>query len=102
MKMTEFTTRVCAVASFVVMWCSVPVAAEAAETVARQQPVSVDSVTISLPVYVTSIIATAIFTWKVGQYDKKRATAHIERDMDELQQSVKRMEESIARMEQKR
>lgn len=89
--MSERAVRISAVASFVAMWVTSPVAAEAAEQMS-QRPVSVDSVTISLPVYVTSVVATAIFTWKVGQYDKKQAIKHIEKDLGEMREALAKLE----------
>ena len=40
---------------------------------ATHVPISETGIVISLPVYVSSLIATAIFTWTIAKYDAKRA-----------------------------
>lgn len=62
--------RNCAIISNMVMWL-------AAGTVYGQtsdlsNEVHHDSIYISLPVFISSIIATAVFTWTVAKYDSKR------------------------------
>ena len=53
-----------------------------------------DQIMIGLPVFVTSILATAIFTWTVAQYDRKRDRKidHTERMVEEMRNRIRELE----------
>lgn len=54
-----------------------------------------DQIMVGLPVFVTSIIATAIFTWTVAQYDRKRDRKidHTERMVEEMRNRIRDLEQ---------
>lgn len=74
--------RLLAVACFVVHWCSAGVVL-ARTSEGRAPTVTQESIHVSLPVYVTSIIATAVFTWTVAKYDHARS-----KRLDELERKL--------------
>lgn len=54
-----------------------------------------EQILVTLPVYVTSIIATAIFTWTIAQYDRKR-----DKKLDRTQQMLDEMARRLKEIEQ--
>ena len=70
------------VGSFCMMWMSGGVLGAQLKAAANEIQVS-DSIYVSLPVFVTSIIATAIFTWTVAKYDNKKVI-----EIQELRKAV--------------
>jgi hypothetical protein len=82
----EVTFRMLAVISFASMWISG--GALFAQTEGHSR-VSHEDISISLPVYISSIIATAVFTWIVSKYDnaRTRRVERVERKLDLLLQS---------------
>jgi len=53
-----------------------------------------EQILVTLPVFVTSIIATAIFTWTIAQYDRKRDTRidHTQRMLEEVTKRLTNLE----------
>lgn len=67
--------RVGAVVSGCAMWIAAGVTASAVGMVSgadSASTVSHEQVTIGLPVFIVSIISTAIFTWTIARYDMAR------------------------------
>ena len=54
-----------------------------------------DQILVTLPVFVTSIIATAIFTWTIAQYDRKR-----DKKLDRTTVMLERLEERLRNLEE--
>ena len=90
---------VCGIVSNIVMWCCVGVLTGQVNGAENPEPaLTHDQILIALPVYVTSIIMTAIFTWTIAQYDRKRdrkldsiqhMNDELKREMDILQEQIK-------------
>jgi len=71
-----------AVVGNVCLWCVTPVlAADLAPNAVTEA-----EITVSLPVYILSIIGTASFTWVVAKYDNERI-----RKMDRLASQMERL-----------
>lgn len=70
------------VVSLVVFWSVTPVLAQSVGQ--PSHPVPQELITVSLPVYVTSLISTAIFTWVVAKYQTSR-----DKQVSDLQSQVK-------------
>jgi hypothetical protein len=86
------------------MWCCVGLfngrVFGAESTTEQVEPaLSHDQIMIALPVYVTSIIATAVFTWTIAQYDRKRDKKldHIEHMNDDLKREIALLQEQMRR-----
>ena len=64
-----------AVLSNLLMWvsCGLMTTPAFAQTLTAEAPPTFeDGIFISLPVYITSLVATAMFTWTVAKYDSNR------------------------------
>jgi hypothetical protein len=55
-----------------------------------------DQILVTLPVFITSIIATAVFTWTIAQYDMKKL-----KKLDRTEQLLVRLEERLRKIEDK-
>lgn len=82
--------RLCLVFSVVLAWCVTGVVEASTGPV-----VSYDRITVSLPVYVTSVIMTAISTWVVAKYDNKRCRKMLEMEtkLDAVNKFIREIEE---------
>mgnify|MGYP003676479262 CR=1 FL=1 len=90
--------------SNIIMWCCVGLLTGrtqgAGNTLREAEPaLTHDQILIALPVYVTSIIATAIFTWTIAQYDRKRDKKldRIEHINDDLRREISLLKEHMKR-----
>tara|TARA_Y100000310_G_C20087925_1_gene536873 strand:+ start:108 stop:416 length:309 start_codon:yes stop_codon:yes gene_type:complete len=90
-----------AIASNVVTWgCVGLLTGEVAASNGTPSPaLTHDQIMVTLPVYVTSILATAVFTWTIAQYDRKRDRKldHIEQMNNELKREIGSLREQIQR-----
>lgn len=70
----ETIMRISAVSCFAVAWISAAVisAAARASDTGELNGVSEKAMYVSLPVFITSIIGTAAFTWMIAKYDNLR------------------------------
>lgn len=80
-----------AVASGCAMWIATGsllaiVSRAGAASAADGGPVTQDAIAISLPIFVTAVIATAVFTWTIARYDLGRNVRirNLERRMDRI------------------
>jgi hypothetical protein len=73
-------SQVMSVVSLVVLWSVTPVLAQSV-----QHPMNVpqETITISLPIYIISLLSTAAFTWTVAKYQSSR-----DQQVQELRQQV--------------
>ena len=92
---TYIMIRNLSVISNVVMWISV--GAVYGQTTSPMPEVHHDAVYISLPVFVTSMLATAVFTWTIAKYDNSRI-----RKIEVLEEKLESMEASMEELEKKR
>lgn len=53
-----------------------------------------EQILVTLPVFVTSIIATAIFTWTIAQYDRKR-----DKRLDSAQRMLEELSKRLVNLE---
>lgn len=83
MIIEEQITRVAATVSFAVIWASMPFAVA---------DVTEKEISISVTLYVSSIIATAAFTWAIAKHDSKRA-----RDVELLAERLDRALRELAK-----
>ncbi len=65
-----------------------------AEDAPMESALTHDQILVTLPVFVTSIIATAIFTWTIAQYDRKR-----DKKLDRTSAMLERLEERLRNLE---
>jgi hypothetical protein len=95
-KITERQAMFGAVTTNVWTWLMVGVFSSQSygQDVAPEPTLNHDQIMIGLPVFVTSIIATAIFTWTVAQYDRKR-----DRKIDQTERMVEEMRNRIRSLE---
>jgi len=93
--------RLFAIASNVITWsCVGLLTGEVMATNGEAEPaLTHDQILVTLPVFVTSIIATAIFTWTIAQYDRKRDNKldHIQHTNDDLKREIGALQEQIKR-----
>ena len=79
--------RKCLVSSFCMIWMSGGVLSSQISNGIKAS----EDVYISLPVFISSIVATAIFTWTVAKYDNKKISqiSKLQDNVNELLQSKK-------------
>lgn len=79
--------RLSLITSIVLMWCAAPVVAQEAVARLPQSPtVNTEAITVSLAVYISSLLATAGATWIVARYDSARSA-----EIKELREAVDRL-----------
>lgn len=88
--------RLAAFICHLTMWGVTPILA--ADVVQSISPNSVDAITISLPIYISSIVATASFTYWLVQLDRSRVHRldQLQDDVADLRQTVERLARVIS------
>lgn len=82
--------KLAAVVSHTLMWISAGVVHAQASASANTQRIgptlTEDGIYISLPVFVASLISTAVFTWRIAKYDhhRKRQIEKIEQKLNKI------------------
>lgn len=84
----NMTCKVLAVVCFLVMLGATPCVAHAAETAVSQQSISWERITVPFTFYITSLVATALFVWKLARSLSTQQLNSLDEKLSELEREV--------------